>query len=324
MQAIFSNTTCFYHNKPNRVVYDHAMDLRKFDLNLLVILRTLIAERSVSRTARKLHLSQPATSAALKRLRLALGDRILVRDGLQMVPTPRATELRAPLEAILGEIERTLTSPAPFNPATIERTMRIATNDYGAFILIPPLMKRLESIAPGIKVEVWEIGRDAVAALTDGTIDLAIADGWTLKHCPCTEVLFSETFTCLVRQAHPRIQGELTLDHYLTEEHILVSARGRVPGHVDAVLAKEGQQRRVRLTLPHVLAAPAVVAATDGIVTLASRIAQRLATDHQLQVLPPPIEVGSFQVAMAWRSSLTDEPAIQWLQTELRAISANI
>jgi DNA-binding transcriptional LysR family regulator len=122
------------------------MDLRSFDLNLLVVLHTLISERSVSNTAKKLNLSQPATSAALKRLRVALGDRLLVRDGLQMVLTPRAEELLAPLEAILGEIERTLTSPEPFDPAKVERTMRIATNDYGAFILIPTLMNRLQSI----------------------------------------------------------------------------------------------------------------------------------------------------------------------------------
>jgi DNA-binding transcriptional LysR family regulator len=251
------------------------MDLRSFDLNLLVVLHTLIAERSVSNTAKKLHLSQPATSAALKRLRVALGDRILVRDGLQMVLTPRAEELLAPLTAILGEIERTLTSPEPFNPAQVDRTMRIATNDYGAFILIPPLMQRLESLveplgtrlAPNINVEVWEIGRDAIAALKEGKIDLAIADGWTLKQCQCTEVLFSETFTCLARADHPRIQGELTLDRYLAEEHILVSPRGRVLGHVDSILAQQGWERKVRLTLPHVLAVPAAVAATDGIVT---------------------------------------------------------
>jgi DNA-binding transcriptional LysR family regulator len=296
------------------------MDLRNFDLNLLVVLHTLITERSVSAAAKKLHLSQPATSAALKRLRVALGDRILVRDGLQMVLTPRAEELLAPLEAILGEIERTLTSPEPFDPANVDRTMRIATNDYGTFILIPPLMNRLELIAPNIKIEVWEIGRDAIAALKEGKIDLAIADGWTLKNCQCTEVLFTETFTCLARQNHPRIQGKLTLDRYLAEEHILVSPRGRVLGHVDGELAKHGWERQVRLTLPHVLAVPAAVAATDGIVTLASRIAQRLALDYQLQILVPPIDVGSFQVAMAWRSPLTEDPAIQWLRSELMEI----
>jgi DNA-binding transcriptional LysR family regulator len=300
------------------------MDLRSFDLNLLVVLHTLISERSVSTTAKKLHLSQPATSAALKRLRLALGDRILVRDGLHMVLTPRAEELLAPLEAILGEIERTLTSPEPFNPASVDRTMRIATNDYGAFILIPPLMNRLQSIAPNINIEVWEIGRDAIAALKEGKIDLAIADGWTLKHCQCTEVLFSETFTCLARADHPRIQGELTLDRYLAEEHILVSPRGRVLGHVDSILAQQGWERRVRLTLPHVLAVPAAVAATDGIVTIASRIAHQLAASYGLHILSPPIEVHDFQVSMAWRSALTNDPAIQWLQGELRSICAEI
>ncbi|MFM2303554.1 MAG: hypothetical protein RLZZ135_963 [Cyanobacteriota bacterium] len=296
------------------------MDLRNFDLNLLVVLHTLITERSVSAASKKLHLSQPATSAALKRLRVALGDLILVRDGLHMVLTPRAEELLAPLSAILGEIERTLTSPEPFNPANVDRTMQIATNDYGTFILIPPLMNRLELIAPNIKIEVWEIGRDAIAALKEGKIDLAIADAWTLKNCQCTEVLFTETFTCLARKNHPRIQGELTLASYLAEEHILVSPRGRVLGHVDGELAKHGWERRVRLTLPHVLAVPAAVAATDGIVTLASRIAQRLALDYQLQILVPPIDVGRFQVAMAWRSPLTEDPAIQWLRSELMEI----
>jgi DNA-binding transcriptional LysR family regulator len=298
------------------------MDLRSFDLNLLVVLHTLIAERSVSNTAKKLHLSQPATSAALKRLRLALGDQILVREGLNMVLTPRAEALFVPLESILGEIERTLISPEPFNPALVDRTMRIATNDYGAFILIPPLMQQLQAIAPRIPIEVWEIGRDAIAALKDGTIDLAIADAWSLRQCSQTEDLMTETFTCLVRQDHPRIQGKLTIEQYLAEDHILVSPRGRVLGNVDAVLADRGlPERRVRLTLPHALAVPAVVAATDGIVTLATRIAQRLAGDYQLQMLTPPIAIDSFPVAMAWRSIATNDPAIQWLRGELAIVA---
>jgi DNA-binding transcriptional LysR family regulator len=301
------------------------MDLRSFDLNLLVVLHTLIAERSVSNTAKKLHLSQPATSAALKRLRLALGDQILVREGLHMVLTPRAEALFAPLEAILGEIERTLISPERFNPAHVDRTMRLATNDYGAFILVPPLMQRLQSIAPRLNIEVWELGRDALAALKDGKIDLAIADAWSLKDCQCHEVLFTESFTCLARQDHPRIQGVLSRDRYLAEDHILVSPRGRVVGNVDAALADLGlPDRRVRLTLPHVLAVPAAVAATDGIVTMATRIAQRLAVDYHLQVLPPPIALASFPVAMAWRSVVTNDPAIQWLRGELMSIGAAI
>jgi DNA-binding transcriptional LysR family regulator len=301
------------------------MDLRSFDLNLLVVLHTLIAERSVSNTAKKLHLSQPATSAALKRLRLALGDQILVREGLHMVLTPRAEALFAPLEAILGEIERTLISPEPFNPAAVDRTLRIATNDYGAFILIPPLMQRLQSIAPHLNIEVWELERDALAALKEGKIDLVIADDWSLRDCACREILFTESFTCLARRGHPRIRGKLTRDRYLAEDHILVSPRGRVLGNVDAALADLGlPERRVRLTLPHVLAVPAMVAATDGIVTIATRIAQRLAPESQLQILPPPIELAGFEVAMAWRSVVTNDPAIVWLRQELEDIGRSI
>jgi DNA-binding transcriptional LysR family regulator len=299
------------------------MDLRSFDLNLLVVLHALITERSVSLAATKLHLSQPATSAALKRLRSALHDPLLVRDGLKMVLTPRAEELLVPLENILGQIG-TLDTPRGFDPAIFQRTMRIATNDYGAFILIPPLMNRLQQIAPGIDVEVWEIGRDALAALNEGKIDLAIADGWTLKQCKSTEVLFPETFTCLVCQDHPRIQTELTCKHYLTEKHVLVSARGRVPGHVDAILAQQGLQRHVRLTLPHVLAVPAAIAATDNIVTLASRIAHSLAAEYRLKMFAPPIEIEPFNIAMAWKPRMTKDPAIQWLQGELRSIAQGI
>jgi DNA-binding transcriptional LysR family regulator len=297
------------------------MDLRSFDLNLLVVLHTLIAERSVSNTAKKLHLSQPATSAALKRLRSALGDQILVREGLHMVLTPRAETLLVPLEAILGEIERTLISPEPFNPAAVDRTIRIATNDYGTFILIPPLMQRLQVIAPHLNVEVWELGRDALGELKEGKIDLAIADEWSLKDCAYREVLFGETFTCLARQGHPRIRGELTRDRYLAEDHILVSPRGRVLGNVDAALKELGlPERRVRLTLPHVLAVPAAVAATDGIVTLAARIGDRLAGNYGLQVLAVPIALAGFPVAMAWRSIAQSDPAIVWLRGELGAI----
>jgi DNA-binding transcriptional LysR family regulator len=299
------------------------MDLRSFDLNLLVVLHAVITEQSVSLAATKLHLSQPATSAALKRLRSALHDPLLVRDGLKMILTPRAEELLIPLENILGQIG-TLDLPRGFDPAIFQRTIRIATNDYGAFILIPPLMNRLQQIAPGIDVEVWEIGRDALAALNEGKIDLAIADGWTLKQCKSTEVLFPETFTCLVCQDHPRIQTELTCAHYLAEKHVLVSARGRVPGHVDAILAQQGLQRHIRLTLPHVLAVPAAIAATDNIVTLASRIAHALAAEYRLKMFAPPIAIEPFNIAMAWKSRMSSDPAIQWLQGELRSIAQGI
>jgi DNA-binding transcriptional LysR family regulator len=300
------------------------MDLQSFDLNLLVVLHTLLAERSVSKTAERLHLSQPATSAALNRLRKALNDPILVRDGLRMVPTPRAEQLSEPIQAILTAIEQTLAVPQPFDPSTIDRTFKVATNDYGTFVLVPMLMQRLESIAPGISLEIWEIAQDVEAALRQGDVDLVVADAWTLRHCKCTETLFSETFTCLVRQEHPRIHTQLTLADYIKENHALVSSRGRVMGNVDAVLSQQGLQRHVAVTLPHVLSIPALIASTDLIVTLATRIAKHLATDYTLKTFSPPILLDSFEIVMAWSNRMTNDIAIQWLRSELREIGQEI
>jgi DNA-binding transcriptional LysR family regulator len=300
------------------------MDLGNFDLNLLVVLHTLLLERSVSRAARRLNLSQPALSASLKRLRTALQDPLLVRDGLHMVPTPRAEQLMEPLRSILGNIENLVASPEAFDPKQVQRTVRIGTNDYGAFILIPKLLKRWQAIAPGIDVEVWEIAKDATESIADPSIDLLISDSWSLRECPCQEVLFAESFTCLVRQNHPRIQSTLSLENYLAEEHVLVSPRGRVLGNVDAVLSEQGLQRRVRLTLPHVLAVPAAIAATDCLVTLATRIAGRLATDYGLRQLPPPIPLEAFNISMAWSTRKANEPVVRWLRAELKAVTTHL
>jgi DNA-binding transcriptional LysR family regulator len=300
------------------------MDLSDFDLNLLVVLHTLLLERSVSKAAERLHQSQPATSAALNRLRKALNDPILVREGLHMVPTPRAEQLAEPIQAILAAIEHTLTVPQPFDPSTIDRTFKIAANDYGTFIVVPQLMQRLGAIAPGISLEIWEIAQDVEAALRQGEVDLAIADAWTLRQCKWTETLFSETFTCLVRQNHPRIHTQLTLEDYVKEIHALVSSRGRVAGNVDAVLLEQGSQRYVGVTLPHILAIPAVIASTDLIVTIASRIANHFATDYALKTFSPPIALDSFEIAMAWPNRMTHDPAIQWLRSELMEIGQAI
>ena len=300
------------------------MDLRGFDLNLLLVLHLLLMERSVSKTAKQLRLSQPAVSAALNRLRTALKDPILVRDGLQMVLTPRAEQLVEPVQALITTIEQTLADPQPFDCSSISRAFRIATNDYGAFILMPFLLKHLQKIAPQVTIEIWDIALDIETALRGGEIDLVVADAWTLRHCKCCETLFPETFTCLVRQDHPRIHTQLTLDDYLQEKHALVSARGRVTGSVDIALSQQNMQRQVQATTPHILAIPAMVAATDLIVTVATRIANRFAIDYQLQTFSPPIALDGFDIAMAWPHRMDNDLANQWLRSEIAAIGVQL
>lgn len=293
------------------------MDLLSFDLNLLVLLDTLLSERSVSRTAERLGLSQPAASAALNRLRKALNDPILVRDGLRMVPTSHAEALAEPVKAILAEIEQTLVIPKAFDPVTATHTFRIGTTDYGSFILIPALIHHINAIAPNITAEIWSLPLEPEAALANGEIDLIIADGYALKQCKCTETLFPETYSCLVRKQHPRIKNQLTIEDYVREDHALVSARGRVLGSVDAILENLGLQRRVRLTIPHILAIPKIIASTDLVVTIASRIAHQFAVDYELQIFTPPFEIDGFTVQTAWHQRMTQNTALLWLRTKL-------
>lgn len=300
------------------------MDLRGFDLNLLLVLHVLLMERSVSKTAERLRLSQPAVSAALNRLRTALKDPILVRDGLRMVPTPRAEQLVEPVQEIVTSIERTLADPKPFDCRSVSRVFRIATNDYGAFIIMPLVMSRMQEIAPQVTIEIWDIALDLETALREAKIDLVVADTWTLRQCKCREMLFPETFTCLVRQDHPRVHTQLNLDGYLHEKHALVSARGRVTGNVDIALSQQNKQRNVQVTLPHILVIPAMIAATDMIVTVATRIANRFAADYRLQTFPPPISLEGFDLAMAWPHRMDNDPATQWLRSEIAAIGVRL
>lgn len=300
------------------------MDLREFDLNLLVVLDTLLAEQSVSKTAKRLGLSQPATSAALGRLRVALSDPILVREGARMMPTPRAQALAKPLREILSSLEKTLIAPSRFDPKTAQRTFKVATNDYCSFAIVPLLLARICAIAPKISLEIWPLGAHPKDSLKAREVDLVMADSWTLRHCKCSQQLFTETFTCLARLEHPRIQHQLTLDRYLAEDHALVSARGVVTGSVDAVLAKRNLKRSVRMTLPHILAVPGAIASTDLVVTIADRVANRFAKDYGLQTFVPPIPLSGFSVAVACQAQMENDPAVEWLRSELVAIGKQV
>src|SRR5262245_55873666 len=295
------------------------MDLRDVDLNLLVTLDALLGEKSVSRAARRLKRSQPAVSAALARLRDVLNDRLLVRRGSGMVPTPYGKSLEAPLRSALAELARTL-EPTPFDPSASTRIFRIATTDYTSFTLFPRLMRRLRSVALNIRIEIWPLDERIRERLSDRELDLAVADDWSLRHVPHRETLYSERFVCVVRRDHPRIRRSLTLERFLAEKHALVSARGRVAGNVDGVLERSGQRRDVMLTLPHFLAVPAIIAETDLVVTLAERVARRLPDAASLRVLRPPFEVPGFDVSIAWNPITEHDPAISWMRRQIRNV----
>ena len=293
------------------------MDLRRLDLNLLVVFDALMSERHVSRAADHIALSQPAMSNALSRLRATLDDPILVRTSRGMEPTPRALELHGPIHAALTEIQHTLSTPARFEPRSAQHHFVIGASDYMEFLVMPRLVKLLQEQAPGVDLSVRSLQlSQPEAALDSGEIDLAFGYFPNLPKRLREAHLFTEHLACAVRKDHPKVKSRLTLKQYVELPHLFVSTRRR-SGVVDEALAKLGMARRISVSVPHFLVAPFIIVESDVIMTVNSRIAHTYARALPIRVLPPPLDLPDFPIGMVWHPRSEKEEAHAWLRARL-------
>jgi len=294
-----------------------AHNLRAVDLNLLVVLDALLHERHLTRAAARLPMSQPAVSHALARLRTLLGDPLFHRTRGGLRPTPHALALEAPLRDVLAQVRRLLAG-AVFEPAASRRTFRLAMSDYGASVVLPPLVRRLRAEAPGIDLEISYTSRGGmIAGVADGQLDLALAVFGETPADIRRAVLFQEPFVCVMDAAGTA--GPLTLDDYLARPHVLVAAsQDQRSGEVDAALARLGRARRVALRLPHWTAAPAVVAGTDLVLTVAQRTV--MPTPPGLAVQPVPFPIAPLGFEMIWHDRTDGDAGLRWLRESLAAL----
>ena len=302
-----------------------AMNLAAVDLNLLVTLEALLAERSVTRAARRLGLSQPATSHALQRLRDLFGDPLLVRAPGGLQATDRALSLSAPLAQALDAVRRTFDGPAAFDPATARRTFAVATADHGSFVLLPELWATLNAEAPGVDVTVRVDTVDqGMRELADGDLDLLIGPYQREVAGYYRQRLMHERFVCVLRRGHPAAAGgEFTLDAWLALPHLLVAPRGRPGSAVDTALAALGRARRVGLMVPQFLVAPHVVAGSDLVWTAPERMARAYAALLPLVLRPVPIPLEGFTVWQSWHERRHRDPGHAWMRARVRAVAAS-
>lgn len=302
------------------------MRLHELDLNLLFALDALLDEGSVTKAARRVGITQPAMSNALKRLRVALGDEVLVRAGSSMVPTPRAVELAGPVREALGTLQRALDSDSPFDPASATRTFRIASTDYAELVLLPGLVQLLRGRAPSVDLFVQPLEGDIPRSeLEAGDLELAVGVFPDPPAGHVQQALFRDRFVCVVREGHPRVpRGGLDLDTYCKLDHILISPRVGGPGVVDHFLAREGRARRIALRVPHFLVAPLVVAKSDMVLTLASRVACQMAPVLGLRILQPPLELPTFTVRQIWHGRFRHDPAHRFLRSQVAEVARDV
>ncbi len=325
-QAIMAIATPFVQSMLFIRIMHETHALAGVDVNLLVALDALLTERHVTRAARRLGLTQPAASHALARLRALLDDPLLVRGGDGgLAPTPRAEALAPVVHRALAELAAAVRGADVFDPATARRTFRLGTGDYAELVLLPQLAARLGRIAPRVDLFATSPPTDAPAAMARGDLDLVLSPpqpDWTTG---CyTRHLFDDDFTCVVRKGHPVAAQRLTVARFCALDHLLIAPRGTSGGFVDDALRAVGRARRVAVVVPHFLVAPHVVAATDLILTLASRMTDRLASPLGLVTLPPPVELPGFAMHLVWHQRTHHDAGHRWFRDQVAAVAAEL
>jgi len=302
--------------------------LRGIDLNLLVVFDALMAERHVTRAAEYNGLSQPAMSKALNRLRHLLDDRLFERRDGRMEPTPRALELAGPIHGALSDISRSLTQPGVLDPGQITATLRIATIDLYQTTLLPALVAAGRRDAPGVDIQIRAIERNRLhEQLAMGELDLAIAPALAGTRDLRAEPLWTDHLITLVGANNPvpmTIDSFAAAAHVVDAGHVQIAPDGQGISVVDSILAARGLRRRIAVVLPNSAGIPFVVAATNLIATLPSRIIKDLAGIPGLRVVPAPLPQVEVSPHLIWHPRTHNSPLRVWLRGVIKGIAAEL
>jgi len=293
----------------------HLTHVRKSDLNLLPALAVLLEERSISRAAARHHLSQPAMSRVLQRLRETFGDELLVRTANGYELTARARRLQQDLQSLLPEVDRMLRGER-FNPSTAEDTFRVCGPDSASILIASRLPGRLKAMAPGTQLELVAWHDKAFEDVTHGRVDLLL---WANQVPPplLSRELIEDDIICVLCERHPIGNRPLTKEAYLRYPHVLLTLFSPWGSIVDRVLAQNNQQRRIGLRVPYFGAAVLAVPGTDLIATLPRRSAEIYAASAPVRMTPFPFKIAQLRYLIAWHPSTNEEPALVWFREQL-------
>jgi DNA-binding transcriptional LysR family regulator len=309
---------------------------RRLDLNLLRVFDAVMQERSLTRAAARLALTQPAVSNALRRLREALEDELLVRAGQGLAPTPLALKVWPTVRESLSTLQKTL-APQAFDAATARSTFVLTMADATAAELVPPLVNVLEQQAPGMAVRVVPLStRDPRRLLEHGDADLALGFFPGVLASLAAQAqsgaspgfahqrLYDGRYVCVMRKGHPLAAGPLTLEAYCAARHLLVSFSGRPFGIIDEALAALARSRQVVLTVNQFFTAGRVVANSNLLTVLPQHFVPVTGIAQALLQRELPFAVPTVQVDALWHHRLTADPAHAWLRNVLQGVAQRV
>lgn len=301
------------------------LKIHQLDLNLLRVFDALMQEQNLTRAAQQLHMSQPAVSNALARLRTQLGEALFVRTARGMTPTLKAQAIHGPVRAALRLLQEGLALQSEFEPSVADRRFTLAMNDYAQFALLPELMARARAQAPHVVLSVQPDVADTLPArLAAGDLDLAI----DYLHFDAAELVYEplheEDLVVIARRGHPAFAGGLTLASYQAGAHVTISTRAGRGSPLDIVLGSVKVRRRIELHVPYFLTIPVVVAQTDLLGTIPRRLAERFAASLQLQLAPLPFSMPPVQVSLIWHRQQEASQGLQWLRQQIAESAAAV
>lgn len=302
------------------------MNLRSVDLNLLTVFDAIMAEQNLSRAADRIGMSQPAISNALARLRHVLKDDLFVRTGHGMRATPRAQALATPIRNVLDMVIATLTQGAAFDYTASERVFNLVLSDYGEVVLLSPLMHWLDTIGAKVRINVETyMQSDLKEKMRFGKIDLCL---WT-EPMPGeafnSQLLLKEELYSMVRRDHPLVSSHLTREQYLTLKHLVLEWPGsKHLRPIERILEDLGLSREYYLRVHSFFSMPWIVAGTDVVCSMPSRMAKTFAELHQLKCFKTPLEGLEIPIHLSWHQSFEHDPAHQWLRSGIAAICARL
>lgn len=290
------------------------MRFNGLDLNLLVALDALLDERSVSAAANRLHLSQPAMSAALKRLRDYFHDDLLQKNGKIMLPTPHAIQISEQIKAVLHDVEDLISQSTLFKPELTNRRFVITTSDYIATVLLAPLLQKLYKLAPSLQITILPPADSTLALLDQGKIDLVITPKSKLSSEHPDVHLFFERFVVVGCESNPILKGELLEEDFYKASHVVVKlGRAQPDSIIQAAIEARGRPRNEDVIASSFLLAPELVINTPHLTLMHERLALKFAERLPIKIVDMPFDIDPMPEHLQYNKARAKDPGLIWL-----------
>ena len=294
--------------------------MRPQDLNLLVVFDAIMTERSITRAADRLAMTQPAVSNAVGRMRVAWKDELFVKDGRNIQPTLHAQNLWSQVREPLGALSEAI-EPKAFVPSSAKRTFRVATTDIAVEMIWVQMRQIIEKQAPNINLHAIPYTIiNAEQVLEDAEVDLVIGAAQMVSSTFRQEFLFNPDYVCVMRQDHPLAKERITLEEFAAADHLLVSLSGDTTGYTDEILLQHGLSRRIACTVNHFSSVTKLIKNSDLISVVPTGAVADAIVDGELAATLPPLEYAPQNVVSLWHKRQDKDAGLIWLRKHIKEL----